>query len=40
MMCAYVFGGTSSASCSIYTLRRTAVDNKSIFEKMHQKPSK
>ena len=32
-MCAHVFGGTSSASCSNYALRRTTVDNKSIFEK-------
>ena len=30
MMCAYVFGGTSSASCSNYALRRTAIDNKEI----------
>ena len=32
-MCAHVFGGKSSASCSNYALRRTTVDNKSIFEK-------
>ena len=28
VMCAHVFGGTSSASRSNYALRRTAVDNK------------
>ena len=26
-MCAHVFGGVSSASCSNYTLKRTATDN-------------
>ena len=31
MMCAHVFGGTSSASWSNYTLRRTAIDNKEIY---------
>ena len=31
MMCAHVFGGTSSASCSNYALRRTAVDNKEVY---------
>ena len=31
MMCAHVFGGTPSASCSNYRLRRTAVDNKEIY---------
>ena len=33
VMCAYVFGGTSSASCSNYALKGTAVDNVSIFGK-------
>ena len=33
VMCAQVFGGKSSASCSNYALRRTAVDNESIFGK-------
>ena len=33
VMWAHVFGGTSSASCSNYALRRTAVDNESIFGK-------
>ena len=33
MVCAHVFGGTSSAICSNYALRRTAVDNESIFGK-------
>ena len=32
-MCAHVFGRTSSASCSNYALRRTAVNNESIFGK-------
>ena len=32
-VCAHVFGGTSCASCSNYALRRTDVDNKSIFVK-------
>ena len=27
MMCAHVFGGTSLASCSLYALRRTGIDN-------------
>ena len=31
MMCAHVFGGTSSASCSNYALRRTAIDNKEVY---------
>ena len=31
MMCAYVFGGTSSASCSNYALRKTAIDNKEVY---------
>jgi len=31
MMCAHVFGGTSSASCSNYALRRTAVDNQAKY---------
>ena len=31
MMCAHVFGGTSSASCSSYTIRRTAIDNKEVY---------
>ena len=30
MMCAHVFGGTSSASCSNYALRRTARDSKEV----------
>ena len=33
VMCAHVFGGTSSAKCSNYVLTRTAVDNQSIFGK-------
>ena len=33
VMCAYVFGGTSSASCSNYALKKTAIDNESIFGK-------
>ena len=40
-MCTHVFGGASSASCSNYALRRTAVDIESIFRKAasytHQK---
>ena len=32
MMCTHVFGGTSSASCSNYPLRRTAIDNKEVYE--------
>ena len=32
-MCAHIFDGTSSATCSNYTLRRTAVENESIFGK-------
>ena len=32
-MCAHVFDGKSSACCSNYALRRTAVDNESIFGK-------
>ena len=31
MMCAHVFGGTSSASCSNYVLKRTAIDNKEVY---------
>ena len=31
MMCAHVFGGTSSASCSNYALRRAAIDNKKVY---------
>ena len=30
-MCAHVFGGTSSPSCSNYALKRTAVDNEDKF---------
>ena len=30
-MCAHVFGATSSASCSNYALRRTAVENEAVF---------
>ena len=33
VMYAHVFGGKSSASCSNYVLRRTAIDNESIFGK-------
>ena len=32
-MCARVLDGPSSASCSNYALRKTAVDNESIFRK-------
>ena len=32
-MCAHIFGGTSSACCSNYALRRTAVNYESIFGK-------
>ena len=32
-MCARVLDGPSSASCSNYPLRKTAVDNESIFRK-------
>ena len=32
MMCTHVFGGTSSGSCSNYPLRRTAIDNKEVYE--------
>ena len=32
-MCAHVFGGTSSASCSNYALRRSAADNELILGK-------
>ena len=32
-MCARVLGGPSSASCSNYALRKTAVDNESILRK-------
>ena len=31
VMCAHVFGATSSASCSNYALRRTAVENEAVF---------
>ena len=31
VMCAHVFGGTSSASCSNYALHRTAVESQSIY---------
>ena len=31
VMCEHVFGGTSSASCSNYALRRTAVESESIY---------
>ena len=33
VMCAHVFGGISSVSCSNYALRRSAVNNESIFGK-------
>ena len=33
VMCAHIFGGTSSASYSNFALKRTAVDNESIFGK-------
>ena len=32
-MCAHVFGGTSSGSCSSYALHRTAVDSEAEFGK-------
>ena len=32
MMWTHVFGGTSSGSCSNYPLRRTAIDNKEVYE--------
>ena len=32
-MCAHVFGGTSSPSCSNYALKRTAVDGETNFGK-------
>ena len=31
MMCAHNFGGTSSARCSNYALRRAAIDNKDVY---------
>ena len=31
MMCAHVFRGISSASCSNYALRRTTIDNKEVY---------
>ena len=31
VMCAHVFGGTSSATCSNYALRRTAMENEAVF---------
>ena len=31
MMCAHVFGGTLSASCSNYALRRAAIGNKEVY---------
>ena len=31
VMCAHLFGGTSSGGCSNYALRRTAVDNEAEF---------
>ena len=40
VMCAHVFGGTSSASYSNHALGGTAVENESIFGKEVQKPSK
>ena len=33
VMCAHVFGGTSSGNCSNYALRRIAVDNEAEFGK-------
>lgn len=31
LMCAYIFGATSSASCANYALRRATVDNEAVF---------
>ena len=31
VICAHVFGATSSVSCSNYVLRRTAVENEAVF---------
>ena len=40
MIGAYIFGGTSSARCSNYALRRTAGDNESMFGKASETPQK